>query len=66
MRFTKETFFVLFVFLGRRNGEFQGYKALELRILGLVNDTHAAPAEFGEDMVWPIIDANIVALPDTW
>ncbi len=28
-----------------------GYWPLEARVLGLVNDTHAAPAELGEDLV---------------
>ena len=49
----------LFVFWG--GGQF---------VLGLIDDTHAAPAEFGEDLVvadgLADHDSQIVALRDTW
>ena len=37
--------FFVFEEVGRQ--EFQGYGALEVRVLGLVDDPHAAPADFG-------------------
>ena len=50
--------------------EFQSYRTLEVRVLGLVNHTHPAPADFGEDLVVADRaadhDGQIVALPDTW
>ncbi len=70
MRFTKETLFVLLVFENVRAKEFQGDRALQLRVFGLVNDTHAAPADFGEDLVvadgFADHDGQIVPLPDRW
>ena len=44
--------------------------ALELGVLGLADDTHAAPTELGEDIVMADRaadhDSQIAALPDTW
>ena len=49
--FAKEPLFVFLVFEHVGAKEFQGNRALKLRVLGLVDDTHGAPAEFGEDLV---------------
>jgi len=42
---------------------------LQLRVFGLVDDTHPARAEFLRDLavgiVWPTIDSEIVPLPDS-
>ena len=31
--------------------QLQSNRALQLRVLGFIDNTHAAPAEFGEDLV---------------
>ena len=59
---------LILVLEGLTREELQGYGAFELRVLGLVNDTHAAPAELGEDLVMADRvadhDGQIVPLPD--
>ena len=49
--FSQEADFQLFVFQGFRPMKLQGDGSIELGVLSFVNDTHAAPAEFGEDLV---------------
>ena len=53
-----------------RRHKLQRDSALEFEILGLVNDTHAAPAELGQDLVvgdrLADHDSQIVALRDNW
>ena len=50
--------------------EFQSYRTLEVRVLGLVNNTHPTFAELLGDLVVGYgstdHDGPIVALPDTW
>ncbi len=58
------------VFQQVRGEKLQRNGALQFRVLGLVDDTHAAPADFGEDLVvgdrLADHDGQIVPLPDTW
>ena len=51
LRFTEETGFMFLVFEDVGTQEFQSYGAFELGVFGLVDNTHPAPAEFGEDLV---------------
>ena len=65
-----EACLVLGVFDRVRGQELQRNGPFQLRVLGLVDDTHAAPADFGEDLVVADSgvdhDIQIVALRDNW
>ncbi len=49
--FSAETLAGLFVFEQMRRQELESHRAFELGVLGLVDNPHAAPAEFGGDLV---------------
>ena len=67
---SEEADFQLFVFQDFHPKKLQGDGSSELGVFGFIDDTHAASAEFGEDLRvadgGADHDAQIVPLPDSW